>query len=279
MTAMRSATVIASSWSWVTMTKVSPSFCWRSISSNWVSSRSFLSSAPSGSSSSSTFGFLASERASATRWRWPPESWCGLRLAKGVSLTSVSISSTRALDLGLRHAVLLQAEGDVVLDRHVREERVGLEHHVDRPPVGRHAGEVLPVEQDLARGRLLEAGEHAHQRGLAAAGRAEQGEELALVDDEREIVDGDEIAEALGDVAELDEGLRRGIVPRRELPPDRAERLRRHRYPASRPRRIAAGALLAGLDDWSTSRVIDALQLAGRRGSLVNSWSSVSWLG
>ena len=47
---------------------------WMSGSSNWVCSRSFLSSAPSGSSSSSSFGRLASARASATRWRWPPES-------------------------------------------------------------------------------------------------------------------------------------------------------------------------------------------------------------
>ena len=86
---------------------------------------------------------------------------------------------------------------------------------------GRRCGgtpaERLAVEPDLALGRLLEAGEHAHQRGLAAAGRAEQREELALVDVERLVVDGDESAEALGDVAELDEGLRRGIVPRLEV--------------------------------------------------------------
>src|SRR5437899_1195498 len=35
--------------------------------------------APRGSSSSSTCGRLTSARASATRWRWPPESWLGLR--------------------------------------------------------------------------------------------------------------------------------------------------------------------------------------------------------
>ena len=94
---------------------------------------------------------------------------------------------------------------------------------LDRPPVGRHAGEVLAVEEDLAGARLLEAGDHAHQRRLAAAGRPEEREELALVDDQRQVVDGDEVAEALGDVAELDEGLRRRIVPRRELPPNRSD--------------------------------------------------------
>ena len=61
---------------------------------------------------------------------------------------------------------------------------------------------VLAVEHDAAGGRLVEAGEHAQQRRLAAAGGTEQREELALVDDQRQIVDGDEVAEPLGDVVE-----------------------------------------------------------------------------
>ena len=58
---------MASSWSWVTITQVTPTFSMMLTSSNWVCSRSFLSSAPSGSSSSSSLGFLARLRASATR--------------------------------------------------------------------------------------------------------------------------------------------------------------------------------------------------------------------
>ena len=224
MMAMRSAMVMASSWSWVTTTKVRPSSCCRSISSNCVSSRSFLSSAPSGSSSSSTFGRLATERASATRCRWPPDSWCGLRLAELLELDQLEHLLDALVDLGLRHAFLLQAEGDVVLDRHVRKQRVGLEHHVDRAPVGRDAFHVLAVEHDAARRRLVEAGEHAQQRRLAAARGAEQREELALVDDQRQVVDGDEIAELLGDVLKRDIRLRRGIGPRREAPANAAKR-------------------------------------------------------
>ena len=83
-------------------------------------------------------------------------------------------------DLLLRQAVLLQPEGDIARDGEMRKQRVALEHHVDRPPVRRHAGQILAVEQDAARVRRLEAGEHAQQRGLAAAGRPEQREELAL---------------------------------------------------------------------------------------------------
>ena len=47
-----------------------------------------------------------------------------------------------------------QAEGDVVVDVHVREERVFLEHGVDLALVGRDVHDVLAVEEDLALGRL-----------------------------------------------------------------------------------------------------------------------------
>ena len=73
-TAMREAIASASSWSWVTMMKVMPTFCCSCDSSKRIASRSLASSADSGSSSSSTFGFFTSARASATRWRWPPDS-------------------------------------------------------------------------------------------------------------------------------------------------------------------------------------------------------------
>ena len=186
--------------------KVTPSVSWIFISSNCVSSRSFLSSAPSGSSSSSSFGRLTRLRASATRCRWPPESWCGLRSANRSSCTSFSISATRSVASVPAHAVAQQPVGDVLLHAHVREERVGLEHHVGRPLVGRDAGHVLPVDLDPARGRRLEAREHPQQRRLAAARAAEQAEELALVDVEADIVDGGEVAELLADLLDADEG-------------------------------------------------------------------------
>src|SRR5581483_6450914 len=82
-TAMRSAIDIASSWSCVTSTVVMPySWCSR-LTSICMSSRRFLSSAPNGSSSSSTFGSMARQRASAMRCCWPPESWRGSRSPNG----------------------------------------------------------------------------------------------------------------------------------------------------------------------------------------------------
>ena len=95
-TATVSAIVMASSWSWVTWMKVSPTSVWMRLSSTCISRRSLRSSAPSGSSSSSTSGWLTSARASATRCCWPPESWWGLRPANWVICTSSSASSVRA---------------------------------------------------------------------------------------------------------------------------------------------------------------------------------------
>ena len=92
-----------------------------------------------------------------------------------------------------------QAEGDVVGDRQVREQRVALEHRVDRAPVGLEPGDVVVAERDGARGGLLEPGHHPQGRGLAAAGRAEQREERALRDGQVQVVDRGEGTERLGD--------------------------------------------------------------------------------
>ena len=56
---------------------------------------------------------------------------------------------------------------------------------------GRHVGDVLAGQEDLARVRHQESAEHAQRRGLAAAGRPEDREELAREDVEIEVVHGD----------------------------------------------------------------------------------------
>ncbi len=78
---------------------------------------------------------------------------------------------------------------DVLRDREVREQRVVLEHHADVALVRRHGVEQGTFEADLAAGRKLEAGQH-HQAGrLAGAGRAEQRQELALIDVQVQVLD------------------------------------------------------------------------------------------
>ena len=114
--------------------------------------------------------------------------------------------------LGLRHAVDLEAVGDIVGDRHMRKHGIGLKHHVHGAFVGRNLGHVLAVDQHVTLGRHFEAGEHAQQRGLAATGRSEQRKELAGRDVEADIVHGDRRAPALGDIAEADDRLERRTV-------------------------------------------------------------------
>jgi valyl-tRNA synthetase len=75
--AEKSASSSASSWSCVTNTVVWPVGRGSRAASAQLACRTCASSAPNGSSSSSTRGSMASARASATRWRWPPDKLAG----------------------------------------------------------------------------------------------------------------------------------------------------------------------------------------------------------
>src|SRR6185437_2197010 len=74
-------------------------------------------------------------------------------------------------------------------------------HHVDRAAVGADAGHVAAADGDAAAVGLNEAGDHAQQGGLAAAGGPENREEAAARDRERQVVDRQMRAEALADCA------------------------------------------------------------------------------
>ena len=194
--------VMASSWSWVTWMKVRPTSCWMRLSSICICRRSLRSSAPSGSSSSSTSGRLTRARASATRCCMPPESWLGFLPPAWPSSTSSSASCAFVLkSLSPRR---FEPERDVVHDAHVREERVGLEHRVDVALVGAGRRDVGVADEDLAGGRRLEPRDHPQRRRLAAARGAEQREERALRDRQVEGVDGGELTERLGQPDELE---------------------------------------------------------------------------
>src|SRR6478752_3359881 len=63
--------------SWVTMTVATLNSSVTCRSSRMIASLRWWSRAAVGSSTSSTAGLPMSARAMLTRWRWPPESWCG----------------------------------------------------------------------------------------------------------------------------------------------------------------------------------------------------------
>ena len=93
-------------------------------------------------------------------------------------------------DLRLRQLPEPQAEREVLLHRHVRVERVVLEDHRDVALLRRQLVDHLLADADLAVRDLLEPREHAQCRRLAAAGRADDDQELGVLDDEIELLHG-----------------------------------------------------------------------------------------
>ena len=108
------------------------------------------SSAVVGSSQMSTAGSHASAMASITRWRCPPESWCGYErrvdAGSGSSTRASSSSARSSASRATQIAVQAEGLGHLAPDAHERVEgrhRL-LEHH--RQPVAPQRAE-LPVGQ------------------------------------------------------------------------------------------------------------------------------------
>ena len=89
----------------------------------------------------------------------------------------------------------VQTEPHVVADREVGKERVVLEDDPDATLLRRHSGSGAvghraPRDRDVPRVRGLESGDEAQGGGFAAPGWTKQGEDPALLDAEREFIDG-----------------------------------------------------------------------------------------
>ena len=92
--------------------------------------------------------------------------------------TMSSASATRGRDLAARHPVRLQPERDVVGDPHVREQRVGLQHHADAALGRRQVGDVAAGQPDGAGRRPDEPGERVERGRLARPAGPEQRHRL-----------------------------------------------------------------------------------------------------
>jgi hypothetical protein len=71
------------------------------------------------------------------------------------------------LDGCLGFFVNLHAKADVLGNRHVRKERVGLKDHTDVALIGGRAGDIGIIENDLAGRGSLKAGNHPQCGSLA----------------------------------------------------------------------------------------------------------------
>ncbi len=97
-------------------------------------------------------------------------------------------------------------EVDVLEDGEVRVEDELLGHVAEAVvEVAGRLGGVRTQQAHGAGGRLIDAVEQAHRRGLTAAAGADEAEYLGLVDLEAQILDALHLAEVLGDVLDLDD--------------------------------------------------------------------------
>ena len=108
------------------------------------------------------------------------------------------------VDLVLRILLQPQPERHVLVDRHVRIERVVLEHHRHVAVFRRHVVDHVAVDRDLAAGDLFQPGDHAQGRRLAAARRADQHDELLVGDIEIDRADRLDLVVFLDHLAERD---------------------------------------------------------------------------
>ena len=136
----------------------------------------------------------------------------------------------------------LAAVGDVLADRAVEQPRV-LEDHAERAAqvVAGHLARVDAVDRDPPAVELVEAHQQVHERRLAGARRADDGDGLAGVGDEVEVVDERHVRQvAERDVLERD-GTRESRAGAEARPGRRSPRARRGARRRARRRRRPTG--------------------------------------
>ena len=148
----------------------------RSASSLW---RVISSSAPNGSSISSSVGRVTRLRAIDTRICMPPDSSRGRCAAKARSPTSAQGVARARIGVAARHLRQVERQPHVGLHARPRHQRGFLEHECDALAAVVDATDRLAADQQTAVGGFEQPGHHFQQRALAAARRPEQRDELA----------------------------------------------------------------------------------------------------
>ncbi len=118
-------------------------------------------------------------------------------------LAGAALAGHQVADEGQALAARQPAHGerhrDVLASGQVRIEGVGLEDHRNVAVGRRRPGHFLAADDDLAAVGMIEAGEDAQQRTLAAAGRADQRDEFARLDLEADALEDGVVTEGFGD--------------------------------------------------------------------------------
>ena len=222
----------------VTISTVTPSSEFARCRAPNTSAAVAVSSSPVGSSARSTFGSLTSATAMAARCCSPPDSWSGRRCRQS---PRPSRSSSSAARFRRRPALGLARAGQAAVGEPHRQFHVLLRGQVGqqvargllpdeahRPaPVGQplplaQRGQVLARHPDRARGGRVQPGQDVHQGGLAAARRAHQRDDLALVHQQVEPLQGLDLDP--GRDVDPDQPVAHDQRPRAEVPLPRGTR-------------------------------------------------------
>src|SRR3954467_5339692 len=215
MTAIRSEMCRTTARSWATKRYVRLKSVWSSSKRLMICAWIETSSAETGSSATMKSGFSANARASPKRCRCPPEKPARARPPPAGDLGGGAARRVRRQADGLQelaHAARrlrpvrepvrpqrLPDDSADAVSRVQRRKRI-LEHHLHAPADGPHLllaqlGDVAPLEEDLPAGRLVQAQARAGDRGLAAAGLADEADRLAALDRQRDVVHGTDVAD------------------------------------------------------------------------------------
>ena len=99
------------------------------------------------------------------------------------------------LDHVLVHALQVQAKGQVVVHGHIGIEGIALEHHGHFTLAGTPVVGQLAIDEEITLADVLQSGDHAQRGGLAAAGGADEHDELTPLGFQVEVMHG---VEAIG---------------------------------------------------------------------------------
>ena len=105
---------------------------------------------------------------------------------------------------GVLDTLTSKPKRDIVENRHVRKERIALEHRVHRSLVRLGGGDIPPADQDATFGGLLKAGNEPQRRGFSTPRGTEQREERARRNREVEPFERREPGEPFGDSDEFE---------------------------------------------------------------------------
>ena len=105
------------------------------------------------------------------------------------------------LDFGFAAAGILQTERNVLFNRQVGEQRVGLEHNAKIPHRRGQVRHVLAVLNNSAACLQVKPGNGAQQGGFATARRAKETNKFALVDVQRDVFQRQKIAKGFPQVS------------------------------------------------------------------------------